>query len=490
MTSPRVLLWLTAAVIAGAIVMSLERAAVRLFAPPFGYSVYVWGATIGVVMAAMAVGAAVGGRLAEEPRAEARLFLAILAGAGWQLLALWVMPAVLPRLAEAGEAIGVGLAALILFGPSMVALATTGPILVRLCSDVASIGRAAGLVSALSTVGSLVGIVGTIFVLLPQIGTHATLQVLCGTSLAIGTVGATATVGRRRALPGLAPAAAATVLLVMSPGLGWSQGTVWTAESAYNLVRVVQRGGLRVLELNHPSSVHSVRSGHGAWTGYYYDYFALGPLLVPSKRALVLGMGAGGSVRAMRLTAPEIEIDAVEIDPRVVEAASRWFDVDVASDPRLHVHVMDGRRFLARERGRYDLVQLDVFQGGPYVPFHLVTEESFRLARARMSDDALLMMNVFDRSASSALLRRLAATLHRVFPSVMVARTDGGNFMLFAFTRVPSAERLAFHSPELRANSGVRNLVIRDVVLPDGAAVFTDDLAPVEEMTRRMLAGL
>jgi spermidine synthase len=484
---PRLLLLLAVAALAGGIVMALEMAAVRLFAPHFGYSIYVWGTTICVVMAAMVGGAAAGGRLANGPRAEALLCHALLAGGGWQLLALWVMPAVLPRLAAAGEAAGVALAALILFAPSMVAFAATGPILVRLCADLTGVGRAAGLVSALSTAGSLGGILGTIFVLLPRLGTHTTLQMLCGASLAVGAVGVLASVGARRAARGLAPAAAASILLVTAPGLGWSQGSVWTAESAYNLVRVVQRGGQRVLQLNHPSSVHSVREGRGVWTGYYHDYFALGPLFVPARRALVLGMGAGGSVRSMRVTAPSIEVDAVEIDPRVVEAATRWFDVD-AADPLLRVHVMDGRRFLARDRGTYDLVQLDVFQGGPYVPFHLVTEECFRLARARMGDDALLMMNVFDRGRDTALLTRVAATLRRVFPSVMVGRTDAGNFMLFAFTRPPSAERLALRSPALGSNAGLRDLVLREAAVPEGAAVFTDDLAPVEEMTRRMLS--
>ncbi len=484
----RLLLWLAVAALSGGIVMSLEMAAVRLVAPHFGYSIYVWGMTIGVVMAAMVAGCAIGGRLATDPRAEVVLGRALLAGTGWQLLALWAMPAVLPPLAAWGETAGVAVAALILFAPSMAAFAATGPIVVRLCAEVIGIGRAAGLVSALSTAGSLGGIVGTIFVLLPRFGNHATLQALCGVSLAIGALAELASAGTRRAGRVLAPAAAASVLLVTAPGPGWSRGSVWTAESAYNLVRVVQRGGQRVLQLNHPSSVQSVREGRGVWTGRYYDYFALGPLLVPARRALVLGMGAGGSVRSMRLTAPSIEVDAVEIDPRVVEAAARFFDVDTAADPRLRVHVMDGRRFLARDRGTYDLVQLDVFQGGPYVPFHLVTEECFRLARARMGDDALLMMNVFDRSRDGALLARLAATLRRVFPSVLFGRTEAGNFMLLAFTRPPSAERLAARSPALEANASLRDFVAREVSVPEGAAVFTDDLAPVEEVTRRMLS--
>jgi hypothetical protein len=485
-TSPRVLRWLAATIVAGGVLMSLEMAAVRLFAPYFGYSIYVWGTTICVVMAAMVAGYAIGGRLADTPRAEAHLFIAILSSAAWQLLALWTMRPLLPRLADTSEVIGVTLAALILFAPSMVALAATGPILVRLCAQVGTIGRAAGLIYALSTVGSMTGIVATIFWLLPGLGTHATLQVLCATSFLVGAAGLLA--ARRRRDLGLA-VAAGLVPLLLAPGLGWSEGSVWTAESSYNLVRVVQRGGRRLLQLNHPSSIQTVRAGGGVWTGFYYDAFALGPLLVPARRALVLGMGAGGSIRSMRLTNPEIAIDAVEIDPRVVEAATRWFDVDPASDARLRVHVMDARRFLARDRGTYDLVQLDVYQGGPYVPFHLVTEECFRLARARMSDDALLMMNVFDRGRDTALLRTLAATLRRVFPSVMVGHTDAGNFMLFAFTRVPSAERLRYRPEVLQSNAGVRDMEIREVTLADTAAVFTDDRAPIEDMTRRMLAG-
>jgi hypothetical protein len=71
----------------------------------------------------------------------------------------------------------------------------------------------------------------------------------------------------------------------------------------------------------------------------------------------------------------------------------------------------------------------------------------------------------------------------------MVGHTDAGNFMLFAFTRIPSAERLRHRPAVLAANTGVRDMEIREVALPGTAAVFTDDLAPIEDMTRRMLAA-
>jgi hypothetical protein len=436
-------------------------------------------------MAAMAGGYSAGGRMADSPRAEPLLYVALLASATWQLLARWTAPALLPRLAEMGEGAGVALGAFVLFAPPMASLAATGPVLVRLCAEGASIGRAAGLVSALSTAGSLAGVVGTIFWLLPSIGTGATLQAICGACALLGVAGLVLSRARQ---PVAVPIAAVFVpLLVMAPGLGWSEGAAWSAESRYNLVRVVQAGGQWQLQLNHPSSVHTIRENGTPWTGYYYDAFALGPLLVPARRALVLGMGAGASVHALRVTAPDIDVDAVEVDPRVVEAATRWFGVDL-NDPRLHVHVEDARRFLSRDAGPWDLVQLDVYAGGPYVPFHLVTEEFFRLARSRMADDALLMMNVHDPGAGRAVLLRLAATMRRVFPSVKVARTDAANDMLFAFTRVPRA-RPAPRPLAFRSHPALRDLEMTELVPPAGTPVFTDDHAPVEALTRAALAG-
>jgi spermidine synthase len=290
---------------------------------------------------------------------------------------------------------------------------------------------------------------------------------------------------RARRVLALALAIVPIPSLLLVPGLGWSEGSVWTAESSYNLVRVVRNGSQWWLQLNRPDAVQTVRDQDVVWTGYYYDRFALGPLLVPAKRALVLGMGAGGSIHSMRATAPEIVIDAVEIDPKVVEAAVRWFGIDPA-DRRLHIHVADARRWLTRNHETYDLVQLDVYQGGPYIPFYLVTEEFFRLAREHMNEDALLIMNVFDEGKNSELLFALAATMRRVFPSVMV-ESRGANSMLFAFTRKRSADFVRQQLAERVVAAPLRDAQISEIVPPPATQGFTDNLAPVEEITRRML---
>jgi hypothetical protein len=104
--------------------------------------------------------------------------------------------------------------------------------------------------------------------------------------------------------------------------------------------------------------------------------------------------------------------------------------------------------------------------------------------RLRMADDGLLMMNLFDISENQELLLATAATLRTVFPTVMVSSRSRGSHMLFAFTRVRSLESVR-RQLEGRPVAGLAELLP-----PASTRAFTDDLAPVEEMTRRMLAPL
>ena len=100
---------------------------------------------------------------------------------------------------------------------------------------------------------------------------------------------------------------------------------------------------------------------------------------------------------------------------------------------------MRTRPWLARHQTTYDLVNVDLYQGGPYIPFYLVTEEFFEAARAHMSPDGLLMMNLFDIGPKQELLSSAVATLRQVFPSVAVLSVGYGNRMLLAFRRDTSA---------------------------------------------------
>jgi predicted membrane-bound spermidine synthase len=488
----RIALWLTTAFVTGFVIMSLELAAFRLYAPYFGYSIYVWGSLIGVVMAALALGYAGGGRLADRSTGDLPLYLLILFGAIYQAIVVLTAGQILSTLAKSGELAGPALATLIIFTPTMAAFAAVGPFVVRLVARSGHVGTAAGRVSAIGTAGSIAGVLVTSFLVVPRIGTQSTLLGNCIASALLGAIG----IEWKR--PAVMLALLPLAILTLAPSSLWpasapGQHLIWSDESPYNLVRVVGSGDALMLLLNDETGAQTIKSKSGPWTGSYYDDFALAPLLVPAHRALVLGMGGGGSIAATWAAAPDCAIDAVEIDQKVIDAAARFFDVH-PQPHRLDIHLADARPWLGWHEGRYDIIHVDLYHGGPYVPFYLTTVEFFRSVRAHLADAGVLVINVFDAGQEEEILHSTAATLQEVFPSLMVLQPGRGTYLIFAFAtqrdlnRVRS--RLAGGAATEPLNTLARNAsrAITTLQAPTDALVFTDDFAPIEAMTRRMLA--
>lgn len=483
----RLALWMTTPFFTGAVIMAQELAAFRLYAPYFGYSIYVWGSMISVVMASLALGYALGGWIADRSHTDLPLYYSILGSAVYQLSILFVVNSLLRTFAGMGDFTGVLLATVTIFAPPMTAMATAGPFLIRVLARWGQVGSVAGRVYAVSTIGSIAGLLTTSFFLVPRLGTQQTMKLICLLSAVIAIAGL--------ALYFRAALLAAGLLvawLQLVPLPAWPPGTVWQADSPYNLVRVVRNGPWLLLKLNDERGVHTIRNQQTSLTGHYYDEFASGPLLAPAKRLLVLGMGGGGSIASTRTTAPDIDVDAVEIDPKIVKAAVDFFGLN-PHDARLHIHVADARPWLARNGSQYDLVHVDLYQGGSYIPFYLITREFFETVRAHMTPTGLLMMNLFDTDRSHDLLKSSVATLRRVFPSVMILSVSRGNFMLLAFSRETSPDSVRAKLATFQGDPTIQLLAKRtasqivDLEVAPETLVFTDDYAPVEDITRRML---
>jgi spermidine synthase len=483
----RAFLWIGTATATGAVVMAMELTAFRLYAPYFGNSIYVWGSMISVVMLALAVGYGLGGWIADRSLTDSVLYLVILGSGFYQLVIVFVQRPVMMKLWQMGDFAGPVLATVIIFAPPMMALAMTSPFVIRLLAHAGHVGITVGRVFALSTAGSIAGVLGTSFYLAPKFGTRMTLEILCAASIVIGAGGLM--IRRKAAVLFVLPVG----LFLVVPAPRPPAGIIWSGESAYNRIVVVEAKGFRALVLNNSRFFQTIEKIGSASSGYYLDEFALGPVIVQAKSLLVLGMGAGRSIEVTRAVAPEMEVDAVEIDPEVVRVAGEFFGLP-QSDPRLRVHIADARPWLAGYAAKSDLVHVDLFQGGPYVPFYLTTVEFFRLVRSRMTDGGLLIVNVYDISAKQELLDAMGATMREVFPSVEKLSTDGGNHILFAF-----AEKHELSETVARLRQGAGPVWVRELAQKAageivefepkaGAVIFTDDKAPVEEMTRRMLA--
>lgn len=77
--------------------------------------------------------------------------------------------------------------------------------------------------------------------------------------------------------------------------------------------------------------------------------------LGPYKRVLIIGAGSGNDVASALAHGAE-HVDAVEIDPAIAELGRKHHPCKPYDDPRVTLHVDDGRAFLTRATGKYDLV--------------------------------------------------------------------------------------------------------------------------------------
>ena len=120
----------------------------------------------------------------------------------------------------------------------------------------------------------------------------------------------------------------------------------------------------------------------------------------PPHKVLLIGVGGGSIATALTVARPGIDIDAVDIDPAVLEVAQRYFGL--VAGPQLRLHAADGRDFVAAARTKgvkYDAVLLDAFDAGG-IPPALFSEEFLRDARALLAPGG-----VFSPTRSPVALR-------------------------------------------------------------------------------------
>lgn len=208
------------------------------------------------------------------------------------------------------------------------------------------------------------------------------------------------------------------------------------------------------------------------------------------KRLLVLGLGGGVIPREMRSYFPEMEIDVAEIDPEVPPTAERYFGF--RTDEKLRVHVDDGRVFVRKELAKkpvpkYDIVILDAFNSD-YIPFHLMTKEFLEEVKGILSDDGVVVANVFyDNQLCDAEMKTFLAVFGRCQAYFAATAT---NAMLVALgPKAPelTAEQAAQRAAELQGKHRfafdlptVAARLRPDIAPNPQAMVLTDDRAPVD----------
>ncbi len=515
------MVWLVA-FLCGAIVMALEIAGgARLLAPHFGSGAITWASVISVFLAGLSVGYFIGGMIADRfphPNGLGLLLLGAAATIGlippleaWlfpqeTVIGVGGIPMPMENLFEriAGR-YGVLLAATVLFGAPSVLLGTVSPYLIRLASKgVETAGRTAGSIYAISTVGSIAGTLGCAFVLLPNWGVRTVLaQLTIATVIAACLCFAMSlivrTESRRRGRSG------GSLLLLLAFALVTSATAhvLYQRDSLYHRIVVEEVNGVRYLRFDASyQSAMDLRDPDRAVFAYT-DYLHLGIVFKPDAgKVLFVGLGGATAQKKFRKLYPHMTIHTAEIDPAVKEVAEKFFDF--REDEKMKVFVEDGRAYLRKTKEQYDLIILDAYFGSRYevtLPFHLVTREFWQLARARLTNDGVVVFNLVGRleGPQSRVTRAILKTMRLVFPELYLFPVeyrrmpwlfDRRNLIVIA-PRQP--KRWTAQTIVKRAEQLVRESKIKLSELPKFAAelyqkpiptddvpILTDDYAPVE----------
>jgi spermidine synthase len=485
---------------AGAAVMIVEIAANRFLAPMFGNSLYTWTGVIGVILIALSAGYYIGGWLVDR-RPDYTTLLIILVKAAFFVLLIPILHRVLAGRFETSNIVwGPTIASLIFFAIPGCLLGSTSPFVMRLLSLTRAdrnIGLSVGSIAMLSTVGSVIGTFATGFWLIPNMDLRTVIISVSITIFVLAAVGYFALVpGRRRTyviplilLIGFAAVLYLSILLSAEK----SPGTVFEKTTFYHRIRVVEArlpGGEPIHALYLDTTLEGAQPKHESRVILeYQQYWQLARVVCPDiRRAAFLGGGAFAMPEALLEAYPGAVVDAVEIDPELIEIGKRFYRLD--RYPSLQYHASDARRFLAVSPGAYDLIFGDVYSGLRYVPHHLVTHEFFGLVKRRLSSDGIFMMNAISAvtGEDADLFRSICETLRQVFSHIYVFGTrheqpgDAQQVILMASQRDLSG--ILRTKAEEEPGSAIAGL-LATFIPPDnysceGAPIFTDYYNPVE----------
>ena len=165
----------------------------------------------------------------------------------------------------------------------------------------------------------------------------------------------------------------------------------------------------------------------------------------PYARMVHVGVGAGNMVGYAIRTFPSAVVHAIDIDRDVVELGARYFGL--APHPRLHLHIEDGRRWLANATETFDVVMLDAYDDKS-IPGPLMDAEFFRIVAARLAQTGVAMQNAYVPIVDT---KRLLAAMRGAFAQVDFYRTGESAVLAAYHGPARSPRQLAARARQLDA---------------------------------------
>ena len=224
---------------------------------------------------------------------------------------------------------------------------------------------------------------------------------------------------------GVIQAGALAGLVVMLGVQSLSSADIW---SPYYRISVIEQGNQYGIEVNGipHQSIQPVASRRE----FYFLPYKQAPAN-PLSDVLIIGAGTGNDV-AEALQEGAKHVDAVEIDPRLHLLGKQLHPNRPYQDPRVSVHINDGRAFLQQAKTKYDMIlfalpdslTLVSGQSSLRLESYLFTLQAMQAAKAHLkpADGVFSMYNYY---RTTWLRDRLAGTLEAAYGRAPCANSAG-----------------------------------------------------------------
>jgi spermidine synthase len=455
----------------GAASMIYQIAWTRALRLVIGSSIYAFSTMLTTFLVGLALGSFIFARFCGRRPASPWLFGWVQTAIGLTALALvpvfaWMPDLVLKIITQTTPSVsGALLSQFSLSFLAMIVPATligaAFPLAVQICARaLAHVGRDVGFVYSASSVGTIAGALLGGFVLLPWLGAQISMMSAAAINGAIGILLLTVSTFRqppwRRALPFAIALLFAAIIValprwnekIMAGGVSvYIQDYIFAKnpaalfrESAASRQLLYYREGVHATVAVERTDRHlalkvdgKVDASNGTDMATQLMLGHLPLLFHPHpERVLVIGLGSGVTAGAASLHSEVRQIEVVELEPAVAEAANFFVEENraVLRDPRVRLVIADGRNHILASPKRYDVISSEPSNPWMAGVSNLFSLEFYRLAEKRLADGGIMIQWVHSYNLFPNDLKMIVNTFRQVFPHSTLWRTVHGDYLI------------------------------------------------------------
>lgn len=384
-------LFFALAFVEGGAVMCVELCSAKLLSPYFGTSIYVWAAVLGITLSALMSGYYLGGYISFKKNPLKLLCWLMLIAGCLVISAPALSRVILPYAINMSLVSGVMLSLFcFLFFPLMLFGATSPLLINALTENAKESGKSSGNVYAISTMGGIAATFLLGFYTLPVFGIKNTLYGY-GLLVVLFTL-LVFIVSRNFKMPVMLLVGIA--LLSTNFKNHSNRQIIYESEGILGNLKIVDRTynngkSYRELMINNITQTMMDKAEHDKSLWNYVDVLTYNiKSFAKGNKTLLLGLGGGTLYKQLKKN--NMDVDVVEIDPRIAKLAKKYFFVD----PALKVVIDDARHYIKTTAQQYDVIIYDLYNSET-PPIHLMTREAFSEIKGLLTDNGILVVNFY-----------------------------------------------------------------------------------------------